>query len=364
MRGDNHRQNHAHVTGSLTVPPFLASARRALNAGELIPADYKQIEDRAVDEAIALQEALGLGLINDGELRRAMWFAALTSSIEGLGPAEGYSLKWYGTDGTIVEYPMPYAIVDKVRRVRSNTVEEFTYLRSRARAEVKVTIPSPTFASVLWSPRHSTSAYSDVFGAVLDMASVIRAEIEDLANLGCRHIQIDAPDLSFMSDAARGAALAEDGIPVERLAAEAIELINDLADVPGVEFSIHICRGNLPDAWMANGGYEKIAEQVFGRAPNIDRFLLEYTSPGVGSFEPLAKVPDDKQIVLGLVASKSREIESPDLLERRIREAAQYFPLEQLALSSSCGFANDVCTKADQQAKLAVVASVANTVWG
>jgi 5-methyltetrahydropteroyltriglutamate--homocysteine methyltransferase len=182
--------------------------------------------------------------------------------------------------------------------------------------------------------------------------------------IGCRHIQLDAPDLSFLADPARRDTFAQDGIPLQRLAAEGIELINELANVPGVEFSIHICRGNMADAWMANGGYEQIAEQVFGHARNIDSFLLEYTSPGVGSFEPLAKVPDDKRIVLGLVASKSRELEPPELLERRIKEAAHYFPLEQLALSSSCGFANGVCTTADQQAKLGVVASVANTVWG
>jgi len=364
MRDRNQGQTHAHVTGSMSVPPFLASARRKLAAGELAPTDYKRVEDRAVDEAIAVQEGLGLELINDGELRRAMWFEALISSIEGMGPVEGHSLKWTGTDGSIQEFPMPYAVVDKVRRVRSRTVEEFTYLRSRARAEVKVTIPSPTIATAIWSPRHSPSAYPDFFDLVLDMAAVIRVEIEELVSLGCRHIQIDAPDLSFLSDQARTDSFAEDGVPIERLVAEGIELINDLASVPGVEFSIHICRGNLPDAWMANGGYEKIAEQVFGRAPNVDSFLLEYTSPGVGSFEPLAKVPDDKQIVLGLVASKSRELESPELLERRIREAAQYFPREQLALSSSCGFANGVCSMADQQAKLGVVASVANTVWG
>ena len=364
MRDRNQDRNHAHVTGSMSVPPFLADARKALVAGELAPADYKWVEDRAVDEAIAVQEALGLELINDGELRRAMWFEALTSSIAGLGPVQGHVMKWKRPDGSIMEFPMPYAIVDKVRRVRSKTVEEFTYLRSRARTEIKVTIPSPTIATALWSPRDSPSAYPDFFDLVQDMGSVIREEIAELVSVGCRHIQIDAPDLSFVSDPSRRDLLAEDGIPVDRLAAEGIELINDLASVPGVEFSIHICRGNLPDAWMASGGYEKIAEQVFGRAPNIDRFLLEYTSPGVGSFEPLAKLPDDKQIVLGLVASKTRELESPELLERRIKEAAQYFPLEQLALSSSCGFANGVCTMADQQAKLGVVASVANTVWG
>jgi 5-methyltetrahydropteroyltriglutamate--homocysteine methyltransferase len=293
-----------------------------------------------------------------------MWFEALTSSIEGLGPVEGHTMKWNGTDGSVREFPMPHAVVDKIRRVRSRTVEEFTYLRSRAHAEVKVTIPSPTIVAALWSPRHSPAAYSDFFDSVLDMATVVRAEIEELVSLGCRHIQIDAPDMSFLADQSRRDAFAEAGVSIERLAAEGIELINDLASVPGVEFSIHICRGNLPDAWMASGGYEKVAEQVFGRAPNVDNFLLEYTSPGVGSFEPLAKVPDDKRIVLGLVASKSRELESPELLERRINEAAKYFPLEQLALSSSCGFANDVCSMTDQQAKLGVVASVANTVWG
>jgi len=364
MRDKNQGQTHAHVTGSMSVPPFLASARRKLAAGELAPTDYKRVEDRAVYEAIAVQEGLGLELINDGELRRAMWFEALISSIEGMGPVEGHSLKWTGTDGSIQEFPMPYAVVDKVRRVRSRTVEEFTYLRSRARAEVKVTIPSPTFASALWSPEHSPAAYPDFFDLMQDMAAAIRAEIEELASVGCRHIQIDAPDLSFLCDPALRAAQKEQGIASDRLAAEGVELINELASAPGVEFSMHICRGNHPDGWMASGGYEEIAEQVFRRAPNIDRFLLEYVSPGVGSFEPLAKAPEDKQIVLGLVASKSRELESPELLERRIKEAAHYFPLDQLALSSSCGLNNGVFSMSDQQDKLGIVASVAHTVWG
>ena len=356
------KTEHAHVTGAMSVPPFLTNARKARSAGELAPADFKRIEDRAVDEAIALQEALGLTLINDGELRRTIWIEALCSSLSGLGMV-AHSTKWKGADGEVIEHPEP-AVVGKVRRVRSRTVEEFTYLRSRARAEVKVTIPSPTFASALWSPEHSPAAYPDFFDLMQDMAAAIRAEIEELASVGCRHIQIDAPDLSFLCDPALRAAQKEQGIASDRLAAEGVELINELASAPGVEFSMHICRGNHPDGWMASGGYEEIAEQVFRRAPNIDRFLLEYTSPGVGSFEPLAKAPDDKQIVLGLVSSKSREVESAELLERRIKEAAHYFPIEQLGLSSSCGLNNGVFSMTDQQDKLGIVATVAHSVWG
>ena len=355
------KTEHAHVIGAMTVPPFLAHARKARSAGELAPADFKRVEDRAVDEAIALQEGLGLSLINDGELRRTIWIEALTSSMSGLAMV-AHSTKWKSADGSVIEHPEP-AVVDKVRRVRSRTAEEFTYARSRARAEVKVTIPSPTFASALWSPEHSPAAYPDFFDLMQDMAAVVRAEIEDLAQLGCRHIQIDAPDLSFLCDPAQRAAQAKQGIASDRLALEGVELINELAAVPGVEFSMHICRGNMPTGWMARGGYDEIAEQVFRRAPNIDRFLLEYVSPGVGSFEPLAKAPNDKQIVLGLVASKSRELESPELLERRIKEAANYFPLDQLALSSSCGLNNGVFSMSDQQDKLGVVASVAHSVW-
>jgi 5-methyltetrahydropteroyltriglutamate--homocysteine methyltransferase len=356
------KTEHAHVTGAMSVPPFLAHARQAFSDGELGAPEFKRIEDRAVDEAIALQEGLGLTLINDGELRRTIWIEALTSSMSGLDMV-AHSTKWKGPDGSVIEHPEP-AVVDKVRRVRSRTAEEFTYLRSRARAEVKVTIPSPTFASALWSPEHSPAAYPDFFDLMRDMAAVVRAEIEDLAQLGCRHIQIDAPDLSFLCDPALRAAQAKQGIASDRLAAEGVEIINELAAVPGVEFSMHICRGNMPAGWMASGGYDEIAEQVFRRAPNIDRFLLEYVSPGVGSFEPLAKAPDDKQIVLGLVASKSRELETSELIERRIKEAANYYPLDQLGLSTSCGLNNGVFSMSDQQDKLGVVASVAHSVWG
>jgi len=353
---------HAHVTGSMLVPPFLTDARAALRAGRLTPAQYKQVEDRAVDTAIALQEGLGFGLINDGELRREAWTEGLLSSVSGVSTMNDAGT-WKNTDDeSPVEYPQP-VVVDKIRRIGSRATEEFTYARARAHAEVKVTIPSPTIAVGMWSPQHTADVYPDFFDLVGDFAAAVRSEIEELARLGCRHIQIDAPDLSFLADPAAQEMLAKKGIPVQRVAAESIEIIDNLATVPGVQFSVHICRGNHPDAWVARGGYDEIVKQVIRRAPHIDRFLLEYTSPGVGTFEPLAKAPTDKQIVLGLVASKSRDVEPQELLEQRIRDAAQYFPLEQLGLSSSCGFENNVCTAADQQAKLTRIATVAHSVW-
>jgi len=227
-----------------------------------------------------------------------------------------------------------------------------------------VTVPSPAVISAVYSKKYSSAAYPDFFDLVRDAAEVIRLEIDELVRLGATQIQIDAPELSFHADAETSARYADMGISTEQMLTEGMDMINDLANVPGVHFSLHICRGGVGDAWMAYGSYDKIAHRVFERASNIETFLLEYTSPGVGSFEPLAKAPDDKEIVLGLLSAKDSELESGEQLQRQIMDAAKYFPLAQLSLSSQCGFSNGACSPADQQAKLEQVTRVADRVWG
>jgi 5-methyltetrahydropteroyltriglutamate--homocysteine methyltransferase len=355
---------HAHVVGSAVLSDELLAARKARAEGKMTPTEFKAIEDKAVDEVIAQQEEAGLTLISDGELRRIVFVDPLTMAIEGIGPAD-HIQPWRGPDGSVVERHLPFAVTDKVRKVRSATTEEYTYARARSSVEVKAMIPSPSVISAVYSKKHSAGAYPNFWDLVRDCQEVLKEEVKELVALGATQIQIDAPELTFEADPVTKKMYDEMlGISTEQMLTEGMDLINDLADVPGVTFSLHICRGNAADAWMAYGAYDSVAERVFERAGNIDTFLLEYTSPEVGSYEMLSKAPDDKEVVLGLLSSKDSKLESADELKTQIEEAAKYFPLEQLSLSSQCGFSNNANSLAQQKAKFKQVADVAESVWG
>jgi 5-methyltetrahydropteroyltriglutamate--homocysteine methyltransferase len=189
-----------------------------------------------------------------------------------------------------------------------------------------------------------------------------------LAGQGCRYIQIDAPELGDLVDESLREHWASLGIEPDRALTEGIDLINSVADADGVHFKLHVCRGNYQSRWIATGGYETISKQVFARATNFDGFVLEYDSPLAGSFEPLADLPDDKVAVLGLVSTKTEQLEQPDELVARIEEAARYHPKEQLAVSTQCGFASvamgNEISERTQEDKLRLVAELADRVWG
>jgi hypothetical protein len=179
------------------------------------------------------------------------------------------------------------------------TIEEFSYARGRARVPVKITMPSPLVMYGAWSPEHSRPAYSDPFELFADAADIIRAEAAELARLGCTYIQIDSPDFGTLVDPENRALREGLGISTERTLTEGVDIINSVADVPGVTFGLHICKGNNKSTWIATGGYEFTADKLFRRSDNFDVFLLEYDDERSGSFEPLADVPDDKVVVLG-----------------------------------------------------------------
>jgi 5-methyltetrahydropteroyltriglutamate--homocysteine methyltransferase len=222
--------------------------------------------------------------------------------------------------------------------------------------------------SYFWSPERSTAAYRDPFELFADAAEIIRAEAQELAALGCRYIQIDAPELITVADPSQAEYFAALGIDPARMLDEGIELINGCADVPGVRFAMHLCRGNNHGRWLAEGGYEAISRQMFARATNIDAFALEYDSPRAGTFDALADIPEHKEVILGLVSTKSSKMETAAELTARVADAARHFPREQMALSTQCGFAseqsgNPVDVSA-QEAKLRLVADVAHTELG
>jgi 5-methyltetrahydropteroyltriglutamate--homocysteine methyltransferase len=363
----------AEVIGSLLRPAYLKQARLQWETGQLGTRDFKRIEDRAVDEALAVQEQAGVDVVTDGEMRRTHFIAPLTDVISGVKPIPAFKRVWKrlhdpNQPAEQTEIQVQYAVVDRIRRLRTLTSEEFTYARSHARKPLKVTLPSPLMMTLRWSPQYSRDAYPDPFELFKDAAEIVRQEAQELAALGCEYIQIDAPELGMLCDPERRRQdFAEAGIDPGRLLSDGIDLLNSVATVPGVTFGLHLCRGNNRGYYVGEGGYEAVARQVFGRAHNFALLLLEYDDWRSGSFEPLREMPPDKGVVLGLISTKCPELESVESVIARIEAAAGYYPREQLGLSTQCGFGTvwegNPINEATEATKLRLVANIAHQVW-
>ncbi|HKV53023.1 MAG TPA: cobalamin-independent methionine synthase II family protein [Candidatus Binataceae bacterium] len=358
----------AEVIGSMLRPPYLKQGRLDFAAGRISTAQFKRLEDRAADEAIAMQQEAGLDIVTDGEMRRASFIAPLSEYLDGFEAIGLDTRRWHTPSAGETELRVPLTITGKLRRRRSLASEEFTYARARAALPLKVTLPSPLMLALLWSPEFSGEAYTDPFDLFADAVGILRREVEELASLGCEYIQVDAPEIATLVDPETRRKVYEAiGISTERMLTEGVDLLNAVADAPGVNFAIHFCRGNNAGHWMSAGGYESISKQVFTRLTRYETFLLEYDNWRSGSFEPLADIPRDKMVVLGLVSTKTDELEPAADLAKRVDEAARYFPREQMALSTQCGFASVAAGNpiqlATQEAKLRLVAQVAHRLW-
>jgi 5-methyltetrahydropteroyltriglutamate--homocysteine methyltransferase len=358
--------HRAEVIGSLLRPAALRDARRARHTGALSPQEFKRIEDGAVDGAIELQEAVGLEVVTDGEMRRGSFVGTLIEVIDGLEQVPAPPVRWHSPQAD-EDIRIANCVVGKIRRQRSLAAEEYTYARARTTRDIKVTLPSPMMLALFWSPEHSTAAYPGPFELFADAVDVLRQEVREPVALGCGYVQIDAPELATLVDGSQRAMYEARGVSPERMLGEGIELINAVADTPGVTYGLHLCRGNNAGRWMSEGGYDLIATQVFRRATAYDVLLLEYDDQRSGSFEPLAEVPADTVVVLGLVSTKSDALESAEGLEARIADASRFVAREQLALSTQCGFASvaqgNPITEESQTAKLQLVVDVARRVW-
>jgi methionine synthase II (cobalamin-independent) len=362
--------HHSDVIGSLLRPQYLTRARTAYESGQLTAPEFKRIEDRAVDQAIAMQEGVGLDVITDGEFRRFSFLDQIITELEGVTEREGAPVHFRNATNPGFDWHAPYTVIGKIRQKRKLTIEEFAYSRARVRATktVKITLPSPLVLYSMWSPELSTAAYSDPFAMFADAAAIVRAEAEALAALGCTYIQIDSPDIGTLVDPENRALREGLGMPTERTLTEGMEIINSVGDVPGVAFGLHVCKGNYLSQWIGAGGYDFTAEAVFKRLTNFDVFLLEYEDERSGSFEPLAEVPEDKGVILGLVSSKSTTLESPEELTARVHEAARYVGLDRLGISTQCGFSSvligaNLTNSGVQERKLELVARVAHEIW-
>ena len=354
------------VVGSLLRPAWLKAARAQRTAGALTPTAFKRIEDRAVNEALALQQSAGLDVITDGEMRRYAFFGHFVDAVEGLDREGGWAIPFRDEQGHEVIQKRPVA-VDKLRRIRPMCTEEFAYARGRTDRALKVTLINAQQAAAYYDADKSRGAYATIDAYLADVVDILRTEVDELVRLGCTYIQLDAPQYAALLDPKIREGYRARGSDPDKLLDRCIELDNAvIGDHPDVTFGIHLCRGNNQSMFYASGDYEPVA-QVFERT-RFDRFLLEYDDERSGGFEPLEHVPEDRTVVLGLVTTKKPALERADTLKRRIEEASRFVPLDRLALSPQCGFASteagNALTAEDQAAKLKLVVDVAKSVWG
>jgi 5-methyltetrahydropteroyltriglutamate--homocysteine methyltransferase len=359
------------VVGSLLRPPELIAAREQLAEGELTEAEFKRIEDRAVDEALRLQEEAGLEVVTDGEMRRLSFQSQLTEAVEGFGEWDLDAFLWgewksEELGGLRIERPS-LAVTGKLHRKRFLSAEEFTYARGRTDRLLKVTLPSPSLFANFWSPEAGNGAYARLEDFLGDVAEILREEVEELVRLGATYIQLDAPHYPLLVDPHYRHFYESRGWPADGWLELGLELDNHvIGDHPHVTFGFHLCRGNQASRWLVAGGYDWLAARIFPRI-RAERLLLEYDDERSGDFAPLSAVPDDKFVVLGLVTTKSARRETVDELSARIQEASRFVPLERLALSPQCGFATSIVGNAlsveDERAKLRTIADTAASVW-
>jgi 5-methyltetrahydropteroyltriglutamate--homocysteine methyltransferase len=372
------------VVGSLLRPPVLKEARARFDDGAIGVEHFRAIEDEAVLAAVRLQEAVGLDVVTDGEMRRLNFqdsfgasvdgFDAATSTlhvyerrIEGAAPLQRWDIKELHETGTAISHRRP--VKKRLRLGHNLPLDEYRFLHEWAKKPAKVSLIGPDRISQRFDYQASTGVYRGVDDFLADVVAIERTIVQSLIDDGCRYIHIDAPGFTAYVDPpsleqmrARG----EDPMAnfARSLAAEAA-VVKNLGD--GITSSIHLCRGNQRSMWHREGTYDAIAERLFSELPH-NRFLLEYDTPRAGSFEPLRFVPKGKVVVLGLVSTKVPELESIADLKRRIDEAAKFIPHDQLAISPQCGFASDVVgnllSEDDQKRKLERVVETARQVWG
>jgi 5-methyltetrahydropteroyltriglutamate--homocysteine methyltransferase len=359
-----------HV-GSLIRPDRLIAAWQAAEQGDLTAEEFTRIQHDAIREVVRLQEDIGLRAITDGEYNRTFWQRDFLLKLGNVRPtAAKMTVHFHTAAGSRERTPSAVEVIGKLTRPRGIFVDDFKFLKTLTSRTAKTTIPSPSTLHFRGG-RHAidTKAYPDIEDFYRDLANVYREEISDLAAAGCRYLQIDEVNLAYLCDPqlhGEVRALGEDPATLPRTYAR---IINDsIAGKPGdMIIGMHLCRGNFAGAWVAEGGYDPIAELLFNEIA-VDGYFLEYDSPRAGSFAPLRFLPKGKITVLGLITTKSPALESKDEIKRRIEEASRYVPIEQLALSPQCGFSSGIggntMDVATEVAKLELVVDVAREVWG
>jgi len=358
----------AEHIGSLLRPSKLTRNFRKHQTGEISDDDFRAVQDSAIRDVIQMQESIGLEVVTDGEFRRASYWAHWVESISGLDIAPAL-FKFHDESGNEQEF-LAADCVGKLEKAGSISTEEFKFLSGTTDKTIKVTMPSPSTLH-FWRLGQTVagSGYASDADYVTDLCAIYRQEIADLAGLGCTYVQFDEVPLIMLANQEIRNLVHEFGSDPQRLIELYVDSINQVVQEPpeNMTFGMHICRGNFKGKWLTEGGYEAMSEQVFKHV-NVDVFCLEFDTDRAGGFEPLHYVPRGKKVVLGLVSSKVPKLEDPDVLKKRIEEAARYVPLDNLGISPQCGFASTVAgnpvTLEDEISKLQLVVNVANEVWG
>jgi 5-methyltetrahydropteroyltriglutamate--homocysteine methyltransferase len=361
-----------HV-GSLLRPPELLKAREDFAAGKIDAPELRGIEDGAIRDVVKMQRDVGLQSATDGEFRRSSWHMDFIYAIGGISKVDGnIAVTFHNADGDIEWTPAAIHVGEKLHLAETIFGEDFKFLQSLVDDEVtpKLTIPSPSMVHYRGGRAAlDPNVYPDVEEFWSDLTGTYAEQVKAVADLGCRYLQLDDTSLAYLNDPAQREQMAGKGEDSEHLHEAYIRHINEaLAFKPeGLTVTTHMCRGNFRSSWAAEGGYDFVAEALFGELA-VDGFFLEYDDARSGGFEPLRFVPKGKMVVLGLVTTKRGELESKDLLKRRIEEASQYVPIEQLCLSPQCGFSSTVegnsLTYEQEVAKLELIVETAAEVWG
>ncbi len=357
----------AEHIGSLLRPPEVLKAFEDHKAGHIDDARLKEIEDRHIRDAVALQESVGLHSITDGEYRRIIYWGHFPKAVSGFTDMEA-AIQFQDGSGEKMTYTTA-VVTGKLKREKGIATDEFLFVRSLTKETPKTTLPSPCSQHYFrWREGVSEKAYPDLDEFFADVGRIYREELRELAGLGATYVQFDDVSLPLLCDARLREQVKQRGYDPDVLVDRYIDVTNAALDARPAELTVgmHLCRGNNQGKWLGEGGYDFVAEKIFNGL-NIDFFCLEYDSPRAGSFEPLRFMPEGKSVILGLVSSKTPDLESEDDLRRRIDEAARYFPLERLGLSPQCGFASTApgnpLRPENQRAKLDLIVRTARSVW-
>ncbi len=359
-----------HV-GSLLRPQRLLDAREKKKRNEITAADLTRVEDDAIREAVKLQEDVGLEAITDGEYRRTFWHLDFLEQFQNVTVTPPRIKARFHTHGGDVEFAPPGIRVDgRLARPHPIFVDHFKFVKAATKKTAKQTIPSPSNMHFRGGRAAiDQKAYPDMAEFYADLARVFSEEVKELGDAGCRYLQIDEVNFAYLCDPKLQEQVRNIGEDPKTLPHTYAKLLNDSIKTKPKDMvvSMHLCRGNFQSAWVAEGGYEPVADALFNEV-GVDAYFLEYDDPRSGDFRPLRFLPKGKTVVLGLVTTKLAKLETKDELKRRIEEAAKHAPLDQLALSPQCGFSSTVegnkITLQDEIAKLRLVVEVARDVWG
>jgi len=359
---------HAEHIGSFVRPQRLIEAARSHKAGKLDDAGFRMVQDDCIREIVAFQESIGLPSITDGEFRRRSWSAGFIDAVDGFGLRDG-TLGFRNESGVMGVASSPYA-KQKLERKHRIVADDFRFLKGVVKKGVpKVTIAAPDVMHWFLGPKaFDSSVYKDREAFFADLAGIYKAEIAELAKEGCTYLQLDDTALPCNCDPNARKDVVARGENPDELTARYAKLFNECVAGSGMTVAVHLCRGNLKGAWMAEGGYDPVADVLFNQM-NANIYCLEYDTTRAGDFSPLRYVPKGKTVILGLVSTKTPQLESKDALKRRIDEAAKFVALDRLGISPQCGFSSgggsgQMVTQDDTKRKLELVVNVAREIWG